>query len=286
MGALAVLILNDHVLKGAGVLPGVVTGKLSDVAGLLVAPAVLGWVLRVRGRRGWIAVHVAVGVGFAALQLVPGLGRIVDEAAASVGIVMRSWPDPSDLLALPALAISFVMFGRPARRSARTALIGVVALVACTATSAQSPPPRYPHRPGGVVDADVFVRHTGSEDLRIAVRRVPDDFSVDCDALLAAPAEVLREVELEGAQEWTLAQGDGVPLWHRLGGAPTRECYAVRLDARDRQWFVAWRHGTPPIASMSLRLEQDVAAEPSAVVLGAGDELPRVPPGVTVERPL
>ena len=35
--ALAVLVLNDHVLKQAA--PGVVTGKLSDVAGLVLAPS-------------------------------------------------------------------------------------------------------------------------------------------------------------------------------------------------------------------------------------------------------
>jgi hypothetical protein len=36
--ALSVLVLNDHWLKGAGLLPGWLTGKLSDFAGLIVAP--------------------------------------------------------------------------------------------------------------------------------------------------------------------------------------------------------------------------------------------------------
>jgi hypothetical protein len=36
--ALALLLLNDHVLKCSGFLPGAVTGKLSDLAGLVVAP--------------------------------------------------------------------------------------------------------------------------------------------------------------------------------------------------------------------------------------------------------
>ena len=40
VGATAVLLLNDHVFKQAW--PGLVTGKLSDVAGLVVAPPVLG----------------------------------------------------------------------------------------------------------------------------------------------------------------------------------------------------------------------------------------------------
>ena len=34
LGSLALLVLNDHVLKGAGLLPGVLTGKLSDFAGV------------------------------------------------------------------------------------------------------------------------------------------------------------------------------------------------------------------------------------------------------------
>jgi hypothetical protein len=53
--ALGVLLINDHVLKVVGVLPGWLTGKLSDVAGLIVAPVLAaGW--RARGRQagaGW-----------------------------------------------------------------------------------------------------------------------------------------------------------------------------------------------------------------------------------------
>ena len=42
-GALAVLALNDHVLKQAW--PGLVTGKLSDAAGLVVAPPLVALLL-------------------------------------------------------------------------------------------------------------------------------------------------------------------------------------------------------------------------------------------------
>jgi len=40
--ALALLVANDHVLKGAGLLPESLTGKLSDFAGMIVAPPLLG----------------------------------------------------------------------------------------------------------------------------------------------------------------------------------------------------------------------------------------------------
>jgi hypothetical protein len=43
-------VLNDHLLKGGGLLPGWFAGKLSDVCGLMVAPVSLVLLLGVRGR--------------------------------------------------------------------------------------------------------------------------------------------------------------------------------------------------------------------------------------------
>jgi hypothetical protein len=67
--ALVVLVVNDHVLKAQ--FPGVLTGKLSDVAGMIVAPLVLVAIVRaiapVRGRSAtvaWCAVFI-VGAMFA-----------------------------------------------------------------------------------------------------------------------------------------------------------------------------------------------------------------------------
>ena len=38
---LVVLVVNDFVLKGSGLLPSIITGKLSDFAGLMVFPLLL-----------------------------------------------------------------------------------------------------------------------------------------------------------------------------------------------------------------------------------------------------
>ncbi len=43
LAALVVLVLNDHLLKSC--FPGVVTGKLSDVAGMILAPIVLSAII-------------------------------------------------------------------------------------------------------------------------------------------------------------------------------------------------------------------------------------------------
>jgi hypothetical protein len=133
LGALLVLVVNDQVLKPAW--PSVVTGKLSDVAGLIVAPLALQaawefgqWLL---GR--WsgpsaraLAVAIAVvGVGFVLVQVWPpatdayrgamalaqwpfrALGSILAGGAVPDLAPVRAVGDAEDLLALPALAVSW-----------------------------------------------------------------------------------------------------------------------------------------------------------------------------------
>jgi hypothetical protein len=92
--ALVVLLVNDHVLKDR--YPGPVTGKLSDVAGLIVFPPVLALGL------AWLRVPAAApiavavtGIGFASVKLVPVLADVAGVQA-----------DPTDLLALPALGVA------------------------------------------------------------------------------------------------------------------------------------------------------------------------------------
>lgn len=117
--AIALLTLNDHVLKAAW--PGVVTGKLSDLAGLAFFPVLLaaGWELVTRaliGRRGAVAFVVATGLVFAATKTLPAAAL-----AWGYALGLLQWPvrallhggaalapahvvvDPTDLLALPAL---------------------------------------------------------------------------------------------------------------------------------------------------------------------------------------
>jgi hypothetical protein len=77
--ALATLVLNDQVLKGLW--PGVVTGKLSDLAGLVVAPLALqaSWEIGTWLAGRWkgpsltvlAAAIVIVGAAFAAIQILP-----------------------------------------------------------------------------------------------------------------------------------------------------------------------------------------------------------------------
>lgn len=147
--ALGLLVLNDHVLKRA--IPGVVTGKLSDFAGLAFFPLVLealvetalhllGRETRPSARRLALCTSVT-GLVFAAIKTVPWAGDLYARAlgalqwpfaALAAALSGRPWPeahriafarDPSDLVALPALALALVA-GRARRARAASTSAG------------------------------------------------------------------------------------------------------------------------------------------------------------------
>lgn len=125
LAAIAVLVINDHVLKA--VMPGVLTGKLSDVAGMVFFPLVLAAALEwlgVRSRHLVASTAIATGVGFAAIKTIPLAGE-----AYRVGLGALQWPfrvakafvidapipglaevrltmDPTDLIAVPAVLVA------------------------------------------------------------------------------------------------------------------------------------------------------------------------------------
>lgn len=125
LAAIALLVINDHVLKTYA--PGVVTGKLSDVAGMIFFPLLLAAALEQvglrRGAQTIVAAALATGIVFAAVKLWTPAGD-----AYRAGLAALQWPfralaavlggdalpalgrvhltaDPTDLLALPALLV-------------------------------------------------------------------------------------------------------------------------------------------------------------------------------------
>jgi len=161
-GSLGLLALNDHVLKQVGMLPEVVTGKLSDVVGLVVAPALLATLLRVRRERGLIVAHLAVGAVFAGIQLSAPFASLWSRLMGLVGFPWTIVCDPTDLLALPFLLVSW-RFLTPVMRQARPGwtrqaaetLLAAVGMLFCMATSDRDEPePDPPPEPQGCVDDD------------------------------------------------------------------------------------------------------------------------------------
>jgi hypothetical protein len=122
--ATAVLALNDHLLKRR--CPGVVTGKLSDLAGAFVMPLfvsaalafVTRWSLRPR-----LAVGVAVTVGLlCAVKLSPWAARLVTTGLDALWLPLTGAhggivPDRTDLVALPLSVLAYAYGMRAGRRT-------------------------------------------------------------------------------------------------------------------------------------------------------------------------
>jgi hypothetical protein len=121
LGAVLVLVLNDWLLKPSGALPSALTGKLSDLAGLLFAPllvtALLDLALLAAARAGapvdfslgprrLLGAVLSIGVLFTTVKLWPPAAAALVDAAGVLGLDWRIAPDPSDLFALPALAVA------------------------------------------------------------------------------------------------------------------------------------------------------------------------------------
>lgn len=154
LGSLALLAANDQWFKGAGLFHHLVTGKLSDVAGMLVAPALLAVLVRARSRRAFAACHVATGAGFAAIKLSTQAADVLVEMMSWLGQHWKIWTDPTDLLVLPMLFVSWRVLVPAAERRigvvSRVRQLGQLAaatggLLACLGTS--SVPPEAPPQP-------------------------------------------------------------------------------------------------------------------------------------------
>lgn len=137
LAAVLLLVVNDWYLK-SHFGPSVITGKLSDIAGLAFAPVILsaaiGLALHAAARLGarvdpslslrrLVACVVATGLGFAAVKLSPPIAERVAHVLGHLGRPASFYDDWTDLLTLPALAVALwigldelrrIPLGRPA----------------------------------------------------------------------------------------------------------------------------------------------------------------------------
>lgn len=134
LAALAVVVVNDWLLKPTiGAELGWLTGKLSDVAGVIAAPLVATAALDVLAaglarvgvpldptlRRWKLALAIAVtAAGVCAVKLSTTGAVAVEDALRALGFGARIVVDPTDLLALPFLAVAWWQGRRALARGA------------------------------------------------------------------------------------------------------------------------------------------------------------------------
>ncbi len=237
LGALALLIVNDHWLKGAGLLPGALTGKLSDFAGLVVAPVLFGTLLRVRSRPALALCYFAVAAVFSAIQL----SAVAAESwSALMGLVGMPWAitrDPSDLMALAVMPLAWRAFAPVLvredkarlglRRSATLAATGT-GLAASVATS---PPvdlePWYPD-----VFATAYLHNASDSDLRVLLRPLRPEISLDCAAVAEDPGALLPDAAFGQGVLWELPARTTIAADEENGdpSVQARACRAVHVS--------------------------------------------------------
>lgn len=234
LAPLALLGVNDHLLKGAQILPDTITGKLSDVAGLLVAPLLLAALLRIRSRRGWIAAHAVVGAIFAGIQVSAVAAAAWAGLMATVAFAWVITPDPTDLLALPALLLSAWLFPRVASRSTTGHLrssaqlaVGGAGLLLCAATgTGEVTPPLF---------TDVWLHNATDHAVVVRIRPLKASVDVDCDVVEDDPGHLLSEPLFGDARAWTLNSRKNLSVRRGIDNddgtaLPSRECNVALVD--------------------------------------------------------
>ncbi|MDC3960055.1 hypothetical protein [Polyangium jinanense] len=263
LGSLAVLALNDHVLKGAGILPGAITGKLSDFAGLVVAPVLLAALLRLGSRRSLFLAHLATGAVFAAIKLSPAAARAFEAFTALTPFPWQITVDPTDLMALPALALAWRVLVPAMQRplperplAQRTAV--VFGSLACAATSEpQEPPPTCDPEFCGVTPTEagaLSLGNTTTGERLVRLRPLKDSVQVDCETLLADPESALSRELFAPAEAWLLQPGRGLPLQNN----DTAGCVAYLVDADGLSpTLLAWSSSRFPTQFVSTATNAD-----------------------------
>ncbi len=278
------LVLNDHVLKGAGVLPGWLTGKLSDFAGLVVAPVLAAVLLRARGpwaRRGAFAL---VALPFVALNVWPGFARAVEALTAALGVPWRVTVDPTDLVALAVLPVAWWVLQRPrpARQGARPGLVprlgAMVASLACIATSQNEPIPPAEWN----TEAHVLNRSGRAVDVRL--RWVSGE--IDCDRAQREPGRYLTPTMFNGLRvTFQVADGETIPLQREAAmrasgagdtdrpgtGTSPRACDAAMIGADGLADTLAFWTGLT-VRTVSLRPAQNAATQGQVELTAAGPD--------------
>lgn len=250
--ALLLLVVNDHLLKGASLLPAPLTGKLSDLAGLFFFPILLRASLAIPPRIACIA----TGLAFAAIKLDPAANAL---AAAWWGVHVM---DPTDLAALLMLPLAYrwmVTRAYPAQRPARRGLEYAAILTAALASVATSapPPPLYdqpreypmwsvvdPHH-GLVVDCvrtRLWVAKSGKQGLGLGLT---------AESSCAAPASLSLQGSLALTEDTRMSKIDAMSLAApviALEPGQTQRVYLPVAFDNERAWDEGRR-----VALLSLR---------------------------------
>lgn len=283
--AVAVLLVNDHVIKPAAMIEPV-AGKLSDFAGLFLAPVLLAALLGARSRRGLWASGAAVGAVFAAINTSPALAATWDGLVSTV-VPFVTTPDPTDLIALVAIPAGLLFFEQAMKprstRAARRVVEATAVTVGALACVATSPPPCEGEFCGGTTpeqQSQISILNKTNELHVLRVRRLRDRVRIDCDRVSESPNTHLRSGAFGPPQSWFVQSGQEIPVrafevdpWsgEPLSEGADRPCHAALVESDSvPDILVFWGGGLPQKSfAFDAEIPQDIPADDNTVVLEA-----------------
>lgn len=214
--ALALWLLNDHVLKGSPLLPSIATGKISDICGLFVLPAALGALARPQSLRA--IPYLAVGLYFSGIQLFASWATGSEALLAAIGVPSRITPDPSDLFALPALIVAWLRYEGPvldplkgAAPRRALALPGYALLLFATVATS-----RVDGNSGVQRTGRIFLYNATGNSQQVTLRQLRPDVGANCFAIQDNPSAHLRAGLFEATETLTVEAGSLLALDARV----------------------------------------------------------------------
>ncbi len=234
LGALALLVVNDHILKDS-VLAGVVTGKLSDVAGLFFVPVLVAAILNVKTKRGLYGCAVVVGAIFSATNLSPVAAEVWNQLMGLFFFGFVTTVDWTDLFALVMIPIGLRLLmptmevdevgevpgasKMSRRRRFATLAAALVGGLACLGASIDEPLPEIAEFPG--FEAQVTVANMSRELTEVRVHPLRGQVLVDCDTIENAPGEFISPLlfsEDISSYVWRIGSGQQFGIGDVEGG--------------------------------------------------------------------
>lgn len=239
--ALCLLVVNDFVLKSSS-FAGLLTGKLSDFAGLLIFPLFVATILGVSGRRAWLAVHLVSGALFSSLKLIPAFSEFITQTAALVGLPFYAVCDPWDLVALIVLPGSYYIYPRlkpmvaPKRRALLTS-IGVLFAGFATVATGATPVPRTlsAHSANLMLSDLTFINMTGGS-INVQVEDL-SNAPADCSTL--STTELRKDMFLS-LGTWELPNGEGVSALPISSTASSDRCKVALLTVDEAETILLY----------------------------------------------
>lgn len=205
MGALLILLLNDHIFKFA--YSNVLTGKLSDFAGLFIAPVLLGILFNIKKRQTFIFAGLLIGAVFTLLNLFSAFAQKWD-AMMSLVYSWKTTPDPTDLIALIVIPMSLYFFSTrsPKKKNYRWIPVFFIGLLASIATSPDPGTNQLQYQ------SALSIYNQTNELLHVEIQTLKNNISLDCEAIEKDPTQYASPDIFEHSSSFDLQSGQQIPI--------------------------------------------------------------------------